>query len=281
MQLPKAELKAWLAEDIGEGDLTTQALIDPNQDILAFILAKEDGVCFGIDFLEQILSEIGAKAEVNHKIKDGDHYIKGQKILEVKANYAAMLQAERLTLNLMQRLGGVATTAHRYQEAVSHTRAKILDTRKTTPGMRLLEKAAVLAGGARNHRIGLYDQFLIKENHLSMFREEGNPFAAAIKKAKEHANKPVIIEVENVQEVQMCLEAKPEVILLDNMSLEDMKKAVMISEELSPKTEREASGGITWETLVPVVETGVHRISVGALTHSSPNLDLSMLMEVI
>lgn len=281
MLLHKAELKAWLEEDIETGDITTQALIDPAIEIKVHILAKEPGVCFGIDLLEEILTELEHPPQVLSKIKDGQNFEKDQKILEVQANYAAVLQAERLSLNLMQRLCGVATTAQKYQQKVAHTRAKILDTRKTTPGLRQLEKAAVAAGGAHNHRIGLFDQFLIKENHLAAFRNEANPFATAIAKAREFADKPVIIEVENLNEAKMSFEGKPEVVLLDNMSYADMKKAVELAEGMSPNTECEASGGINWETLVPVAETGVHRISVGALTHSSPNLDLSMLMEAL
>jgi len=282
MLLNEAELKAWLAEDIETGDITTKALIDPQQEVLAFIIAKEDGVCFGIDLCEEVLDELKAIPQVLYKYKDGQTFKKGQKLLELQVNYSAILQAERLTLNLMQRLCGVSTTAKRYQDAVSHTRAKILDTRKTTPGLRRLEKAAVVAGGAHNHRIGLYDQFLIKENHLSAFRHKENPFAEAIAKAKQvSAEKPIIIEVENLKEVELCLEAQPNVILLDNMSLEDMTQAVKITDQKSPNTECEASGGITWEHLVPVAETGVHRISVGALTHSAPNLDLSMLIDQI
>ena len=281
MLLSKLELKAWLEEDLGQGDLTTEALIDPNLQVRSFILAKEAGCCFGLKLCSEILRELGATVKVIHTTEDGQDFEKGQKILELEVNYSAMLKAERLSLNLLQRLCGIATMAKHYQSAVAHTRAKILDTRKTTPGLRRLEKAAVLAGGAYNHRFGLYDQFLIKENHMAAFRNEHNPFACAINKAREFAKKPVIIEVENLSEVELSLEAKPEVILLDNMSLEEMKQSVQLCEEKSPVTECEASGGITRDTLIDVAETGVHRISVGAITHSAPNLDLSMLMEVI
>jgi len=277
-----SELETWLNEDLGQGDLTTEALIDPTQSVKAFILAKESGVCFGLDLCRDILKKLGSTPDISHQLKDGQPFEKGQKLIELEVNYAAMLKAERLSLNLLQRLCGIATTANRYQTAVAHTRAKVLDTRKTTPGLRRLEKAAVLAGGAHNHRFGLYDQFLIKENHLAAFRTEANPFASAINKARAHAShKPVIIEVEDLHEVELCLEARPEVILLDNMSLEAMTQAVALCERLSPESECEASGGITLERLIDVAETGVHRISVGALTHSAPNLDLSMLMEVI
>ena len=282
MLLTEFELKNWLSEDLGQGDLTTQALIDLNAETRSFILAKEPGCCFGLNLCIQILEELGTKPKVIQHLEDGQDFEKGQKILELEVNYAAMLQAERLSLNLLQRLCGIATMAKNYQSAVAHTRAKILDTRKTTPGLRRLEKAAVLAGGACNHRFGLYDQFLIKENHLAAFRHESNPFLVAISKARVFSkDKPVIVEVENLEEVSLSLKAKPEVILLDNMSLDDMKEAVQLSEIKSPITECEASGGITQERLVEVAETGVHRISVGAITHSAPNLDLSMLMEVI
>jgi nicotinate-nucleotide pyrophosphorylase (carboxylating) len=281
MLLNKHELQTWLEEDLGQGDLTTQALIDPNLEVRSFILAKEAGCCFGLELCSEILRELGATVKVTHSLENGKDFEKGQKLLELEVNYAAMLKAERLSLNLLQRLCGIATMAKHYQSAVAHTRAKILDTRKTTPGLRRLEKAAVLAGGAYNHRFGLYDQFLIKENHMAAFRNESNPFACAIKKAKDYSKKPVIIEVENLSEVELSLEAKPEVILLDNMSLEDMKQAVELCERKSPITECEASGGITIDRLVEVAETGVHRISVGAITHSAPYLDLSMLMEVI
>jgi nicotinate-nucleotide pyrophosphorylase (carboxylating) len=274
-------LALWLAEDLGDGDITTAALISESQRAEARIVAKQNGVSCGLDSMSDIARALNFKLEQEVFFGDGQLIKKGDVIARFTASYAGLLKAERTYLNLVQHLCGVATSTHRYAQAVAHTRAKILDTRKTIPGLRLLDKRAVRAGGGVNHRMGLYDAFLIKENHVEAFRRLPNPFVSAIETARRlHQDRPVIIEVQNLQECEQALEGLPDVILLDNMSCEAMGQAVHLTEAQKLPVQLEASGGITLETLVAVAETGVHRISIGAITHSAMPLDLSMLVQV-
>lgn len=285
MNLSQADLQKlvalWLAEDVGTGDISTTALIKSDAQITTRVVAKEEGVVFGMKLLCVFLEELGAKSVLIHATNDGSRVKARSEVLKIQSSYPALLKAERSFLNLVQHLSGVATITARYVEAVKGTRAKILDTRKTQPGLRQLAKAAVLAGGGCNHRIGLFDEFLIKENHLAAFRNEKNPFAAAIQKARAYkSGVNLIIEVASIEECMLALEASPEVILLDNMSTKDMSHCVNEVDRLELKTQLEASGGIDLNSVRKVAETGVHRISVGSLTHSVKCLDLSMLMEV-
>lgn len=277
--LESEALKGWLAEDIGRGDVTTEALILSDQNCSVRILAKADGIACGLSTLSQVCSALGNEVKTLECVNDGTPLQTGQVAARFEGSQAVLLQAERTYLNLIQHLCGIATLTSHYVKAVSHTRAKILDTRKTLPGLRLLAKAAVVAGGGHNHRIGLHDAFLIKENHLTPFRHLPNPFLSALEGARRlDPNLPLIIEVENLEEMNLALEGMPDVILLDNMSLDDMAKAVE-TVEAQPGTELEASGGINLDTVVGVAETGVHRISVGAITHSALPLDLSLLVD--
>jgi nicotinate-nucleotide pyrophosphorylase (carboxylating) len=279
--LEKQQIQLWLDEDIQSGDITTEALIPDDQIAEARIVAKEDGIACGLEAISQISEVLGTELTHLDHAEDGTALKKGEIAARFKGPYSSLLKAERCYLNLVQHLCGIATITKTYSEAVAHTRAKILDTRKTIPGLRMAAKRAVRAGGGHNHRIGLYDAFLIKENHIAAFRHLPNPFLTAIETARRlDMEKPVIIEVENLEEMNQALEGMPDVILLDNMSLDDMRKAVEKVESDKEQVELEASGGITLERLKAVAETGVHRISVGAITHSAMPMDLSMLIEI-
>lgn len=278
--LSAQQIQLWLDEDIHTGDITTEALI-PNDHIAeARIVAKEDGIACGLGSIADIAKVLDTELTELSFSEDGTALKKGEVAARFKGPYSILLQAERCYLNLVQHLCGIATSTKTYSDTVAHTRAKILDTRKTIPGLRLAAKKAVCAGGGHNHRIGLYDAFLIKENHIAAFRHLPNPFLTAIETARRlHMDKTVIIEVESLEEMNLALEGLPDVILLDNMSLEDMKAAVEQVEKDKENVELEASGGITLTRLKDVAETGVHRISVGAITHSALPLDLSMLID--
>jgi nicotinate-nucleotide pyrophosphorylase (carboxylating) len=262
-----------LAEDVGSGDLTTQATVPPGTRARARITQKQPGVVFGLDAAQLAFALLDPAARFERLTAEGE-WRAGGPVLDVEAQAAAVLSAERTALNLLQRLSGVATLTARYVEAVRGTRARVLDTRKTTPGLRLLEKAAVAAGGGTNHRVGLFDAILIKENHAAMAGGVGE----AVRKARAAAPDGTLVEVEcrDDAEVDEALAAGARRLLLDNMTPAQMRAIV---EHVGERAELEASGGIDLETIRDVADTGVHFISVGALTHSAPALDLSLLLE--
>jgi nicotinate-nucleotide pyrophosphorylase (carboxylating) len=261
-----------LAEDLGSGDLTTQATVPPGTRARARITQKQPGVLFGIDAAQLVFAVLDPDARFERLAEEGV-WRDGGPVLEIEGEAAALLSAERTALNLLQRLSGIATLTARYVEAVRGTRAKVLDTRKTTPGLRMLEKAAVAAGGGTNHRIGLFDAILIKENHAAI----AGGVAEAVRLAQA-ASPDVLLEVEcrTDEEVDEALAAGATRLLLDNMSPAQMRAIV---ERVGDRAELEASGGIDLETIRDVAEAGLHFISVGALTHSAPALDLSLLLE--
>lgn len=280
MKINHEQLRSWLAEDIQYGDITTEALIDPQSQAKAIIVAKENGVVCGLSIMEDCLELLNASCSGEYFVQNGDPVKSKQVLAKFKSSHAALLKAERTFLNLAQHLSGIATKTNLYVKLIKHTKANILDTRKTKPGLRSLEKQAVLYGGGKNHRIGLYDQFLIKENHLHACRQADNPFAEAIQKARAYAaDKFITIEVENLSEMRQAHIAKPNVILLDNMSTDELKQAVQWNQKQENQVLLEASGGIEDSTLVAIAETGVDRISIGAITHSAPAFDLSLLIE--
>lgn len=268
----EAVVRRALAEDVGDGDLTTQATVPPGTRARARITQKQEGVLFGLDAAELAFALLDPGVDSERLAPEGT-WREGGPVLEVEGDAAALLSAERSALNLLQRLSGVATLTARYVEAIAGTGARLLDTRKTTPGLRLLEKAAVVAGGGHNHRIGLFDAILIKENHIAM----AGGLAGAVRKARA-ASPDVLVEVEarTAGDVDEALEAGAPRILLDNMAPETMRAIVA---RVGDRAELEASGNITLTTVRAVAETGVHFISVGALTHSAPALDLSLLLE--
>jgi nicotinate-nucleotide pyrophosphorylase (carboxylating) len=261
-----------LAEDLGSGDLTTQATVPPGTRGRARITQKQPGVLFGLDAAELTFAVLDPDARFERLAEEGV-WRDGGPVLEIEGSAAALLGAERTALNLLQRLSGVATLTARYVEAVRGTRARVLDTRKTTPGLRMLEKAAVAAGGATNHRAGLFDAILIKENHAAIAGGVGE----AVRLARAASpDVPLEVECRTDEEVEEALAAGARRLLLDNMTTAHMRA---ISERVGDRAELEASGGIDLETIRDVAEAGLHFISVGALTHSAPALDLSLLLE--
>jgi nicotinate-nucleotide pyrophosphorylase (carboxylating) len=267
-----------LAEDVGGGDVTTAATVPEDARGRALIAQKAPGVIYGLDVATETFRALEPAIAVERLVAEGQ-WRDGGPVLQIEGSARAILTAERTALNFLQRLSGVATMAARYVRAIEGTGATILDTRKTTPGLRALEKAAVAAGGAANHRFGLFDAILIKENHAALAGGVGE----AVRKARAYApDLPLEVECQSLAEVDDALEAGagiPEFrILLDNMSVAQLHEAV---ERVAGRAELEASGGVTLETLRGIAGTGVDFISVGALTHSAPALDLSLLLEAI
>ncbi len=262
-----------LAEDLGPGDLTTLATVPEAARARATITQKAPGVVFGLGVAEATFRALDPDLVVLSRQEEGRWREPGAEVLAVEGRARALLSAERTALNFLQRLSGVATMAARAVDAVRGSSARILDTRKTTPGLRALEKAAVAAGGATNHRTGLYDAILIKENHAALAGGVG----AAVRRAREYApTMPLEVECRNLAEVDEALAAGAPRLLLDNMTPAELREAVA---HVAGRAELEASGGVTLETLREVGETGVNFISVGALTHSAPALDLSLLLQ--
>lgn len=268
----EAVVRRALDEDVGTGDLTTQATVPPGTRARARITQKAEGVLYGLDAAEVAFALLDPGVASERLAAEGTWREQGP-VLEIEGDAAALLSAERTALNLLQRLSGVATLTARYVEAIAGTGARLLDTRKTTPGLRALEKAAVVAGGGFNHRAGLFDAILIKENHIAMAGGVGE----AVRKAAA-ASPGVLIEVEarTAADVEEALGAGAPRILLDNMAPELMAQIV---ERVAGRAELEASGNVTLETIRAIADTGVQFISVGALTHSAPALDLSLLLE--
>jgi nicotinate-nucleotide pyrophosphorylase (carboxylating) len=263
-----------LAEDLGDGDVTTVATVPAETRARAVIRQKAPGVIYGLDVAEEVFRALDPDAAFTREVAEGVWRENGE-VLRIEAHARALLSGERTALNFLQRLSGVATMAARAVQAIAGTDARILDTRKTTPGLRMLEKAAVAAGGATNHRAGLYDAILIKENHAALAGGVG----AAVRRARQAApGLPLEVECRDLAEVDEALGAG-EVggirILLDNMSPAQLHEAVA---HVAGRAELEASGGVTLQTLREVASTGVDFVSVGALTHSAPALDLSLLL---
>ena len=273
-----------LAEDLGDGDITTQAVVPEGAQARARIEQKEPGVIAGLLVSRQVFARVDSELEFEAHCPEGRWRESGA-VAQLTGAAASILAAERVALNFLGRLSGVATLTARYVRAVEGTRARILDTRKTTPGLRELEKAAVVMGGGLNHRAGLYDAILIKENHAALAGGVGEATRRALEAAagmpapgRRGSGAVVLVEVEcaTLEEVEAAVAAGVPRILLDNMSTDELRRAVEIAGD---SAELEASGGITLDTVRAVAETGVDFISVGALTHSAPALDLSLLLE--
>jgi nicotinate-nucleotide pyrophosphorylase (carboxylating) len=272
----RALIDAALAEDVGRGDLTTELTVPPERRATAVIFAKQDGVLAGGSLMDRILAAVGARqASIAHHLDDGAAFAAGTRLISIEGRAADLLVAERTALNLIQRLSGVATLTRRFVDAVAGTRARIVDTRKTTPGMRALEKYAVRAGGGHNHRLGLDDGILIKDNHLVAAGGVGAAVAAARRGAPHTAR--VQVECATLDQVDEALATGVDAILLDNMSVEQLTAAVR---RIAGRAVAEASGGVTLATVRDIAETGVDLISVGALTHSAPAIDLSMKIQL-
>lgn len=267
-------IRVALREDLGSGDVTSELLIPPDRMGSARVLAKEPFVVAGIEVAGRVFEVLSSMCAVAAKVSDGFWVKRGEMLLEVTGPMRALLAAERVSLNILQHLSGVATLTRKFVDAVRGTGAKILDTRKTLPGMRALEKYAVRMGGGANHRTGLSDGILIKENHIRACGGIGR----AVRKALSSAPHGLRVEVEaaTIEEVREALEAGAETILLDNMDLESLREAVRL---VAGRARLEASGGVTLENVREIAETGVDWISVGRITHSAAGVDISMLVE--
>jgi nicotinate-nucleotide pyrophosphorylase (carboxylating) len=262
-----AELRAWLAEDLGDGDVTSEAVVPAGARCEASVLLKEPGVVCGLGLVEAVFRELDRELEWEALRADGER-LEPCELARVFGRARALLSGERLALNLLGHLCGIATLTRRYVDAVEGTGATILDTRKTTPGLRGLEKEAVRCGGGRNHRLGLFDAILIKDNHLL--------FAPGLAEAVERARAtglPVEVECDTLDQVREALAARADRILLDNMTPAELAEAVALT---AGRSELEASGGVTLDSVRAVTETGVDFVSVGALTHSARSLDVSL-----
>jgi len=314
MELSEAEVEEIvdraLAEDLGWGDVTTEALKLGDQRGTGSIVVKEKGVLAGINIAEKVFRRVDPESKVDIYLGDGSKVKPGNVVAKVEGEIASILKAERVALNFLQRLSGIASETNRYVEAVEGLPVRIMDTRKTTPGLRLLEKYAVRVGGGENHRMNLGDGILIKDNHLAALRSRGLSLKEIVAKARENAplslraaprsslreaeaarrsrgrqrrstlearQTQIEVEVKTLQEAVEAAEAGADIIMLDNMSLEDMRKAV---KAIQGRALIEASGGITLDKVQAIAETGVDFISVGALTHSARALDISLELEI-
>ena len=282
MKLSAAEIrhavKNALAEDIGAGDATTLATIPLNAKSAAFLRARENLVVAGIGFAEAAFRQLSPKIKIQKLARDGQKISAGKTILKISGPARAILSAERVALNFIQRLSGVATLTSQFVETVRGTKSKILDTRKTTPGWRRFEKYAVTCGGGKNYRLGLFDQILIKDNHLAALRDEKpNAIAAAVSRARKKFPKLKIeVEADNLAQVAQAADAGADFILLDNMDLKRLRLAVKI---VKGRAKTEASGGVNLKTVRAIAKTGVDFISVGALTHSARAVDIGLDFE--
>ncbi|MDP0492376.1 MAG: carboxylating nicotinate-nucleotide diphosphorylase [Verrucomicrobiota bacterium JB023] len=264
-----------LAEDIGSGDVTSEYFVPADSRSRAYIRAREEGVIAGTEVAAEVFRRVDGDTEVKILLQDGARVVEGALVMEIQGSSRSVLTGERVALNFLQRLSGVATLTRRFVDEIKGTGARILDTRKTTPGWRLLEKAAVVAGGGSNHRMGLYDRAMVKDNHLAA--EGGlDALQKAIKQlGEEMPGVGVELEADHLQQVEAFLKLKGvDQILLDNMSLDELKTAVSLRRGGTPFLE--ASGGVKLDTVRAIAETGVDFVSVGAVTHSAVGLDLGL-----
>tara|TARA_B110000090_G_scaffold208335_1_gene261857 strand:+ start:975 stop:1823 length:849 start_codon:yes stop_codon:yes gene_type:complete len=264
-----ANVRAALLEDVGDGDITAR-LIPANEQASAAIITREDAIICGLDWVNEVARQVDGSIRIDWQVADGQQAKANQVLFQAHGNARSLLTFERCALNFLQCLSGTASIAHYYASLVAGTPVKLLDTRKTIPGLRKAQKYAVACGQCYNHRIGLYDAFLIKENHIAACGGISQAIATA---RQQEPSKPVEVEVESMNELTQALDAGADRIMLDNFSLSDMRDAVALA---SGRAELEASGGITQHTLLPIAETGVDYISIGALTKDCRAIDLSM-----
>jgi nicotinate-nucleotide pyrophosphorylase (carboxylating) len=267
---------AALDEDLGQaGDITSKALIDPHMQAEGVIVARQDGVIAGLKCAKLVFKLLEETSVFEPQIKDGDMVKAGAKLAVIRCSARSLLTGERTALNFIGRLSGIATLTDKFAKEIAHTKARICDTRKTTPGLRLLEKYAVHCGGGTNHRMGLYDAVLIKDNHVALSGGAANAFRKA--RASVGPAIEIEIEVDTLEQMEEALAAGAKRILLDNMNIETLKAAV---EKNKNRAVLEASGGITLSNVKTIAETGVSLISCGALTHSAPCFDVSLEIEI-
>ncbi|MCJ1882311.1 carboxylating nicotinate-nucleotide diphosphorylase [Pseudomonas nitroreducens] len=269
----QANVRAALAEDVGSGDITAQ-LIPAERAASARIITREDATLAGTAWVDEVFRQVDPRVQVKWQASDGEQVSADQTLFTLEGPARALLTGERSALNFLQLLSGTATRARHYANLVDGTGVKLLDTRKTLPGLRLAQKYAITCGGCHNHRIGLYDAFLIKENHIAACGGIAQAVAAAQRIAP---GKPVEIEVEDLDELRQALDAGADIVMLDELSLDDMRTAVALT---AGRAKLEASGGITESTLRTIAETGVDYISIGTLTKDVKALDLSMRLSL-
>ncbi|WP_095067730.1 MULTISPECIES: carboxylating nicotinate-nucleotide diphosphorylase [Pseudomonas] len=269
----EANVRRALLEDVGSGDITAQ-LIPEERLAKATIISRDEAVIAGVAWVDTVFRQLDPRVAVHWQVTDGDRVSPNQALFHLEGPARSLLTGERSALNFLQLLSGVATRAQHYADMVSDTQVKLLDTRKTLPGLRLAQKYAVTCGGCHNHRIGLYDAFLIKENHIAACGGIAQAVAAAHKIAP---GKPVEVEVESLSELKQALEAGADIIMLDELSLDDMREAVRLT---AGRAKLEASGGINDDTLRVIAETGVDYISIGAMTKDVKAVDLSMRLSL-
>jgi nicotinate-nucleotide pyrophosphorylase (carboxylating) len=266
-----------LSEDLGTGDVTTHAITAHNKNVSARIICRQNGIIAGVHVAEHVFMQHDKDLNVKLDHQDGDTVVANEAIIHIEGNAASILSSERVALNFLSHLSGIATLTGEYVKNIRHTKAKITDTRKTTPLLRALEKEAVRAGGGINHRYGLYDMVLLKENHI----QAAGGIKAAVAQTlrfmqKTNLHLRIEVETRNLDEVHEAIECNIDRIMLDNMTLEQIREAVDL---INHQTEVEVSGGITLNTVAEIAETGVDFISVGALTHSAPAFDFTLLFD--
>ncbi len=268
-----------LVEDLGTvGDITSKTVIPAQYQGKAAMVARVPGVLAGVELVKMVCQAVDPALQIDLQLQDGETLKPGDHIATVTGPLRSLLSAERTALNFIQRLSGIASLTRKYVDLVQSTSCKVLDTRKTLPGWRLLDKYAVACGGGTNHRIGLFDAIMIKDNHLAGLREHQTPLSEAVKLANEvwKGKAKVEVEVDSIKQLKEALSAKPDIILLDNMKPAMLKEAVVLRNQLQPTVKLEASGGINLQTVAEVAATGVDFVSVGALTHSAPALDIAL-----
>ncbi|MBP3602307.1 MAG: carboxylating nicotinate-nucleotide diphosphorylase [Alistipes sp.] len=267
-----------IEEDINTGDITTESIIPESMNAAATMTAKQDGVISGLEIVKMVYDRFQQDVVFTPYFKDGDSVKKGDVILKVEATYPTLLRGERLSLNIFQRMCGIATETAKYVKELADTHTELLDTRKTAPGLRVLDKMAVKHGGGTNHRMGLYDMAMIKDNHIKM----AGGIAKAVEQVRARIAEGIKIEVEttNLDEVHQAIEAGADIIMLDNMDTKTMTEAVSIIKAADKGIKTEASGNMSIPRLKEVASTGVDYISVGALTHTVKGMDISMNIEV-
>ncbi|MBA2503588.1 MAG: carboxylating nicotinate-nucleotide diphosphorylase [Pyrinomonadaceae bacterium] len=272
-----SQIGGFLSEDLGRGDITTQATVTPNARARGRFIAKEKMIIAGLEAAEGVFSTLDSQQQLEAFVSDGDEVEAGKVIARTSGFADVLLSGERVALNLLQRLSGIATLTRTYVAAIEGTNAKIVDTRKTTPGLRMLEKYAVLVGGGRNHRFGLDDGVLIKDNHIAL----AGGVRAAVERAREaigHLHK-IEVEVSNENDLREAIEAKADIILLDNLTPEETRRMADAARGLASNVLLESSGGITLENVRAYAEAGVDLISIGALTHSARAMDISFKIQ--
>jgi len=265
-----------LAEDLSTvGDLTCRTLITPDERAAVQVVARAAGIVSGLPIGPLVFAQLDPRIHWEPHVRDGDVVTRGTPVATATGPVASLLTGERTMLNFLTHLSGIASVTRKYVDQVDGTAARILDTRKTLPGWRILEKYAVRCGGGTNHRMGLYDGVLIKDNHLAAWCESGSIAAAVSVARAKNPGIPIEVEVDSLEQLQDALQGMPEIVLLDNMTLQQLRDAVAIRDRMAPEVLLEASGGVTLDTVAEIARTGVERISVGALTHSAPALDLA------